>query len=212
MTDVTVFGPLHSTYLRSIRLALEEKGVDYAVEPVEMKQPSHLELHPFGRVPAFRHGDFQLYESMAIMAYVDGAFDGPALMPSDPRQRARMIQWLSICACYFDADVTRRYIVATMFAKDGERDMDAINAALVDVRHHLGVTEATLNETPYLAGEALSLADLMLLPMMFYVSRMPEGDELLSEQPALAKWLARMSERPSFTATLPPPPPSQAAA
>ena len=210
MADVTVFGPPRSTYLRSIRLALEEKGVDYALEPVEFKQPSHLDLQPFGRVPAFRHGDFQLYESTAIMAYVDGAFDGPALVPSDPRQRARMIQWLSICACYFDADVTRRYIAATMFAKDGERDMDAINAALVDVRHHLGVTEARLNETPYLAGDALSLADLLLLPIMFYVSRMPEGDELLGEQPALAKWLARMSERPSFAAALPPPP-SQAA-
>ena len=92
MTDVTIYGPPHSTYLRSARLALEEKGVDYALEPVEFKSPAHFDLHPFGRVPILRHGDFQLYESMAIMAYVDETFDGPALAPSEPRQRARMIQ------------------------------------------------------------------------------------------------------------------------
>jgi glutathione S-transferase len=212
MTDVTVYGPPQSTFVRSARLTLAEKGVDYALEPVEMKQPSHLALHPFGRVPAFRHGDFHLYESSAIMAYVDGAFEGPALVPGDARERARMIQWMSAVGSYFDADITRRYIIETVFPKDGERNMERITAALVDVRHRLGIAEAALADAPFLAGDALSLADLMLLPIVFYVSRMPEGDELMGEHPALAKWLAAMSERPSFAATLPPPPPDQVAA
>jgi glutathione S-transferase len=211
MSDVTLYGPLHSTYLRSARLTLEEKGVAYALEPVEFKQPSHFDLHPFGRVPILRHGDFVLYETPAIMAYVDDTFDGPALVPADGRARARMIQWMSICADYFDADVTRRYIIETVFAKDGERDMERITAALVDVRHHLGIADATLAEAPYLAGDALSLADLMLLPIVFYVTRMPEGDDLMGEHPALAEWLARMSERPSFAAALPPAPNEAAA-
>lgn len=211
MTDVIVYGPPQSTFVRSARLSLAEKGVDHVLEPVEMKQPSHLALHPFGRVPAFRHGDFHLYETLAVMAYVDATFDGPALVPTDPRQRARMIQWMSICASYFDADITRRFIIETVFAKDGKRDMERITAALIDVRHHLGIAEAALTEAPYLAGDALSLADLMLLPIAFYVTRMPEGDDLMGEHPALARWLAGMSERPSFAATLPPPPTGEAA-
>jgi glutathione S-transferase len=206
MSDVIVHGPPQSTFVRTVRLALEEKGVAYELAPVEFKQPSHLELHPFGRVPAFDHGDFHLYETNAILAYVDAAFDGPSLVPADPRSRARMDQWVSSVACYFDADATRAYVLEYVFPKGEAPDRAKIDAALVHVRHHLGVAEAALAGSAWLVGDEMSLADLMLAPVVFYVMLMPEGKELLGATPNLRRWFKEMRRRPSFEATTPPPP------
>src|SRR5258706_13102656 len=88
MTDVTVFGFQRSTFVNIVRLVLQHKNVPFAfhdLEP-EMGAPSHLALHPFDRVPILRHGDFTVYETCAIVAYVDEAFDGPRLTPQDLRQ------------------------------------------------------------------------------------------------------------------------------
>ncbi len=212
MTDVVVYGPPQSTFVRSVRMTLEEKGVAYVLEPVEFKQPSHLALHPFGRVPAFRHGDLQLYESSAIMVYVDGAFDGPALHPEDPVRRVRMVQWMSMVNDYYDKDVTRGYVQQYVFAGEDGPDREKIDAALVDVRHHFGIADAALKKAPFLSGDALSLADLMLAPVVFYVTRMPEGEEVLAAYPDLGRWFEAIKGRPSFAATTPPVPSDQAAA
>jgi hypothetical protein len=70
------------------------------LEP-EMGTPTHLALHPFDRVPIMQHGDFMLYETSAIAAYVDEVFDGPKLTPADPQKRARVNQWISAVNAYY---------------------------------------------------------------------------------------------------------------
>ena len=92
MPRVTVFGFPRSTYVKVVRLILTEKGVGYHFHDTEteMYLPVHLERHPFGRVPVLQHGEFLLYETSAIAAYVDEVFDGPKLTPEEPRQRARI--------------------------------------------------------------------------------------------------------------------------
>src|SRR5213082_2769472 len=92
MTDVTVFGFPRSTFVKVVRLILTE---------TEMYAPVHLARHPFGRVPVLQHGDFVLYESSAIAAYIDEVFPGPKLTPADPRKRAKINQWISNLNCYF---------------------------------------------------------------------------------------------------------------
>jgi glutathione S-transferase len=79
---VTLHGPAYSTYTRTIRLVLEEKGVDYELNEVDLLSgqnhaPDHLERHPWGKVPAFEHDGFRLFETFAIGRYVDEAFPGP---------------------------------------------------------------------------------------------------------------------------------------
>src|SRR6185295_11755777 len=100
MTDVTIYGPAMSTYVRTVRLACAEKGVAHAMEEVEFGSDAHRKLHPFGKVPIMRHGDFVLYESEAICRYVDRAFPGPPLQPTDAKALARMDQWLSAIRDY----------------------------------------------------------------------------------------------------------------
>ncbi len=86
-----------SPYAFTAFVALEEKGVDYAVTEVslgdgEHKQAEYARRSVTGRVPMLVHGEFALAESSAIAEYVDEAFDGPRLMPADPEDRARARQ------------------------------------------------------------------------------------------------------------------------
>src|SRR6185295_11803643 len=85
MADVVVFGFPRSTYVHIVRLVLAHKQVPYEFRDLEpdMGSAVHLALHPFDRVPILRHGGFTLYETSAIVTYVDEAFEGVALQPKD---------------------------------------------------------------------------------------------------------------------------------
>ena len=104
MSKPTLYGPAYSTYTRSVRLALEEKGVDYDLVEVDFLQgpmpAEQVERHPFAKVPAFAHDGFELYEVDAIMRYIDEEFDGPSLQSGTAKQRARMNQIISIIDSY----------------------------------------------------------------------------------------------------------------
>ena len=105
MSTPVIHGPAYSTYTRTARLALEEKGVAYTLDEVDLlsgasQKPDHLARHPFGKVPAFTHDDLSLYETAAIARYADEAFPGPKLQPGDVKRRARMMQIISIIDSY----------------------------------------------------------------------------------------------------------------
>ena len=90
MSDPIVYGFPRSTFVNIVRLVLTHKEVPYTfhdLEP-EMGKPSHLALHPFNRVPILRHDDFTVYETSAIVGYLEETFPKPALQPqgrSGPR-------------------------------------------------------------------------------------------------------------------------------
>ncbi len=84
MAHPIVYGPAASTYVWSVRLTLAEKGVTH--ELVEMpfgahREEPHLSRQPFAKVPAFEHDDFALYETQAIIRYVDERFPGRHCSP-----------------------------------------------------------------------------------------------------------------------------------
>jgi glutathione S-transferase len=84
MADLILYGFPQSNYVRAARMACVEKGVPHTLEPAGPHSPAILEMNPFGKMPAMRHGDFTLYETSAIMRYIDDAFAGPRLTPADP--------------------------------------------------------------------------------------------------------------------------------
>jgi glutathione S-transferase len=100
---IVAYGIPGSPYLRQPLLACEEKGVPWRLEALAMgehKQPGYLARQPFGRIPAIEHDGFRLYEAQAILRYIDRAFDGPSLTPSDPKAAARMDQVMNIMDWY----------------------------------------------------------------------------------------------------------------
>ena len=103
MSEVTLYGFPRSVYVQMAGIVLTHHEVAYAFYDLEteMNTPAHLALHPFERVPIFRHGDFTVYETSAIVGYVDEVFGSCRLTPGDPQLRARMNQWISAVNGYY---------------------------------------------------------------------------------------------------------------
>lgn len=203
-----VWGASYSVYVRAVRLALEEKHVPYDLIEVDVFAPGgpptdHLARHPFGRIPAFEHGDVRLYESGAIERYVDEAFAGPPLQPQSPKARARMNQVLSVLDSYcYRTLVWDIYVERVSKPMRGQPPDEArIAAALPRAQTCLAALEAIMG--PWLAGDALTLADLHAAPMFDCFRRAAEGAALLERHPSLLRWWNAIAARPSMIATRP---------
>ena len=210
MAKPTVYGPAYSTYARTARLALEEKGVDYDLVEVDILQgagrtPEHLARHPFGKVPAFEHEGFTLYETDAITRYVNEAFPGPDLEPSDVRERARMTQAIGVIGGYtYPCLITQIFVQRAIMPMLGNAsDEAAISQALPQAQTCLEALERLIDGHTHLAGETLSRADLLLIPVYDYFSQTPEGQRLLGKAPNLQRWWDKVRSRPSVEKTRP---------
>lgn len=205
-----VYGPGYSTYTRTARLALEEKGAPYELVEVDMlggahRQSEHLARNPFGPVPAFAHDGFALYETDAIVRYVDDVAPGPSLTPADAKARARMNQIIGINDSFAYGSIIgklfwQRGVVPMM---GGTPDDKVVEEALPRIRLCLAEWERIMGQGPWLAGSALSLADIMVAPVAAYLHMTPESGVLMGERPGLARWWAAMSARPSMAKTAP---------
>jgi glutathione S-transferase len=202
MSDPIVYGFPRSTFVNIIRLILTHKDVAYKfhdLEPV-MGKPDHLALHPFNRVPILRHGDLTVYETSAIAAYVDEAFDGVRLSPKDVRERARMNQWISAVNSYYYPymiyHVTHERLV---FPELGIAcDEKVVAHALPKVEIGLMAAERQLaHGAKFLLGNELSIADFYLLPSTFAFSLTAEGQAMYPNFPAFCRWRERMDNLPA---------------
>jgi glutathione S-transferase len=206
---LTLYGYRPSVYVRVARLALAEKGVAYDQEEVNPFAPDppaeYLALHPFNRVPTLVHDGFVLYETGAITRYIDRRFPGPDLQPTDPRSLARMDQAIGIVDSYAYWPLVRQvYVHAVRRPRDGQPgDRRAIDNGLAAAAKALAALETLLGRETFLAGSALSLADLHLLPMIAYFVQAPAGAALLDRHAGLVGWWKRLAARPSFAATDP---------
>jgi glutathione S-transferase len=202
MTVVTVYGFPISTFVNIIRLVLTHKNVTFDfhdLEP-EMGSPSHLALHPFNRVPILDHAGFRIYETSAIVLYVDEAFVGPALQPKDLRERARMHQWISAVGSYYYPYMSyhlshERLIYPALGIAPDEK---VVAHALPRIAVALEVMERELaHGKDYLVGDQLTLADFFVLPTLTSLSMTPEGQEMLKARPRITAWRARMEAQPA---------------
>ena len=202
---VTVFGNPRSTYVRSVRMALAEKGVAYSHEPVAPHSVEVLALNPFGRVPAFRDGEFTLYETSAILRYIEESFPGPSLLAGNARLRATMEQWVSLINCHAYDAMVRRYVLQYIFPKgaNGAPDRAVIDAAVPQIKAHLDVLDRAYGTRDQLVDNTVTMADFLLAPIVFYLGMFPEGKTLLAGAPNVTRAHAWMAERPSFKATIP---------
>ncbi len=209
MARPIVYGPAFSTYVWSARLALAEKGVAHELVEVpfgEHREEPHLARQPFAKVPAFEHDGFALYETQAILRYIDEGFPVAPLKPTDLHQFARMSQIMGIVDAYLWPSVVGGILFNRILAPRFGLPVDenAVVAALPRARLCLAEIARLMGDQPYLVGERVSLADLMVIPLLYYFSRLPEGQAAIAEQPSLQPWMARMEERQSFQVTKPP--------
>ncbi|MDX8527672.1 glutathione S-transferase family protein [Mesorhizobium sp. MSK_1335] len=204
MAKPILYGADYSVYVRIARMALEEKGVGYEPVPLDIFAADgipawYLEHHPFGRIPAFEHDGFRLFETSAIARYVDEAFDGPALQPEDARGRARMSQIIGMLDAYgYRAMV---WDVAVERLEKEQPDEKLIASGLSQAETVLKVLTSLKSKGPWLLGEQLTLADLHAAPIIAYFVKVAEGRDLLARFADIRDWYVRMAARPSFAGT-----------
>jgi glutathione S-transferase len=169
------------------------------------RAPEHLKRHPFGMLPAFEHNGFMIYETVPILTYIDDAFPGPRLMPGDIHRRTRAAQILSVINSYaYRPLVWGIFVPRTFFKPDRVVDETAIAEAVRSGEHALrAIEDLTVNPDPFLVGRTISLADLLLEPVVHYLETTPEGKAMLPKVPKLAAWHAAIQTRPSVKETVP---------
>jgi len=207
-----LYGFPGSTYVQIVRLVLAHKAVEFEFQDLEteMNTPAHRELHPFEYVPILRHGDFVLYETSAIVGYLDDVFAEPRLTPASSRQRAKMNQWISAVNSYYYPQIVfhlshERSVFPALGIEPDER---VVQVALPKIERAIDVMERELNaDGPFLVGDELTLADLFMVPCMTSLARTEEGRVLLERYPQVRGWRERMEQLESvkrFRAAQPP--------
>ncbi len=202
MADVKIFGRSRSTYVRSALLALAEKSVLYDLDEMapgdNQKEPYLSTRHPFGRIPAFQYKDFKLYETQAIVRFIDEVFPDPALQPEDLHERALMNQAIGIVDGYFwisaAAQIIRAQLMAPRFAL--EVDHAALEAAIPKAQTCIREIGRMIGSKPFIASQSLSLADIMVAPIMSYLRHTAFGTENLAANQNILDWIERIEKRP----------------
>ncbi|MDB5460631.1 MAG: putative glutathione S-transferase [Caulobacteraceae bacterium] len=206
MSEFVVHGIIGSPYVRAVLLGLEEKGRSYRLAPLPPgghRAAEHLARHPFGRVPAVEHGDFRLYETQAVLRYLERLFPQPALIPEDPRAAARMDQLMGINDWYLMPQISAPIVFPLVVAprlglpSDESRIAECLPRAEVCI----GEIARLLGDQAFAAGADLSLADLMLAPQLSMLAECAQGRALMAPHPALSAWLERMQDRRSMRDT-----------
>jgi glutathione S-transferase len=216
--DRELFWISGSPYSWRVQLALEYKGLPYASRRMdsakqENRAPAFLELNPRGQVPVLRTGNVTLYESVAIIAFLDRAHPAVPLFGQTAHEHGRIWQRISEFENYardlLDVEIVRPLLRA--YAKD---DPEAMRASAVRVCNALGWMEQALSIAPYLAGDAITAADIVALPniqMLRRVAARPEAigmelglEDLGARLPGLGAWLSRMKTMRGYDAAYPP--------
>jgi glutathione S-transferase len=213
MPNVEIIGFAPSTYVRTARMVCEEKAIPYELKPAAPHSPDVTAIHPFGKIPVMRHGDFELCESKAIATYLDITFPGPKLIPTDPRHAALTEQWVSLVNTRMDSTMVRTYLFAYIFPKtgDGQPDRKMIDDVLPALKEEIGLLDRAVAKGGYLAGDSFTFADINVMPILFYLQKFPEASAAIAAAKPLAAYYDRIAARPSFQNTTPPPPPPRQA-
>ncbi|MDH7799388.1 MULTISPECIES: glutathione S-transferase family protein [unclassified Beijerinckia] len=215
------------------RMALEEKGVAWTSRYVDLfnfdqMKPEYLAINPDGVVPTLVHAGQPVHESTIINEYIDAAFDGPQLVPSDPLLAARMREFVRKCEDGFGAIVKLtavKYLLPKLrnrwsdeelarqverrpvkFYRDvhgralrGEIDEAELAEERKTIEGILDALEARLDPGPWVIGDHFTLADITVAPYMYRLWAMG-ADQFwsASRRPRIHGWYKRIEERPAF--------------
>ena len=198
-----IHGTVISTYTRIVQTVAEEAGISWGITATPAQSPENRRRHPFWKVPTVEIDGLNLFESVAIVQYVDNAHNGGALQPDDAKVRAEMDRWIAIANNYlfpvFEHGLIMPYLAHHHLHTPLRSDI--IEAALPEIAHHLGVVCERIEQSPHFAGPDFTLADIFVYCITRPVQLTPEGDNLIGQLLPLRHWLNRIGKRESLVAT-----------
>jgi glutathione S-transferase len=207
MSKLVLYGFDGSTYVRTVRMLLAEKGAQYEQVPVhvlnlEPRQPEHLARHPFGKVPVLDHDDFRILETSAIAPYLDEVLPGPSFTPDNAKDRARMRMGIGIIDAYGYGALVG--VAGFHLFPDfiGGANEEARRSCIAKGRLVLQELMKVKGGDDFLAGSKPSLSDFYLAPICFYVALTPDAEEVFKID-GFHAWWEKIQALPSYKTTAP---------
>ena len=207
MTDTTLYGFSGSTYVRTVRCVLALKGIGYDQVPVnvlagETRAPDHLARHPFGKVPVLDIDGMRLRETDAIVRYLDARNPDPAVLPAEPKARAKADEAASMINSYGYGAIIG--FVAYHLFPDlvGGKNDQARQSSLDQAVTLANALMEIRGRARFLGGETPGYPDYLLGPLVAYAAMTPDGPRLLSV-PGMQDWWDSLSADDTFKATAP---------
>ncbi|HEX8062465.1 MAG TPA: glutathione S-transferase family protein [Allosphingosinicella sp.] len=197
-----VYGASLSPFVRKVLAYGAEKGLELDHKPLGLgsDDPDFLAASPFRKIPAFSDGDFGISDSSAIIHYLEAKYPEPALIPAEPKARARVI-WFDefadtiLCACgakmFFNRIVAPRFL-----GREGDLET-ADKAEREELPPILDYLERTIPANGWLVGEGITLADIAVATAFANFRHLGMTIDA-SRYPKVASFSDRMLARPSF--------------
>jgi len=191
-----------STFSRRVLIAFAEKQIPHELVTVDMparrhREQPYLSLNPYGRVPTLEEDGFVLYESTAILNYLEATRPAPPLAPADLRQRALVDMHMKLC----DLQLSRHagtIVFPKRFLPKERWNTAAIADAKAQIEKHFDILDRHLTGKTWLVAEQFSLADICNAPFLEFLPLME-----ITPPPAVAAWSERVLARPSAVETRP---------
>jgi glutathione S-transferase len=207
--QVHIYGPSFSNFVRTVMLACEENDINYTTgfevdgEEIVFKSEQHFSLHPFGKLPVLLEGDFALPETASICRYLDA---GNKYQPVNLKMAAKHDAFCALISIDIDKALIRDYLLEFAFPKGDNQQVrvDVVTKAIPEVSKALEVIAKQLQQPGIIDGEQLTIADMLLAPMLAYLSGLPEAFNLLPNYPSVQAYLAKLMNKPSCQKVLKP--------
>jgi glutathione S-transferase len=191
-----------STFSRRVRIALLEKKIPHEIVEVDMaakqhRSPEYLKLNPYGRVPTLEEDGFVLYESTAILEYLELTRPDEPLLPPDPRGRALAAMHVKLC----DIQVARQtstIIFPKRFLPKERWDEKAMGQAKAEIEKHFAILDGQLGTKQWLVNDRYGMVEVCYTPLVQFLELMA-----IAPPPAVAAWVERMLSRDSAVQTKP---------
>lgn len=212
-----VFWVSGSPFSWRVLLTLEVKQLKYSARLLEaskgeLKKPDYLALNPRGKVPTLKDGELVLYESLAIMQYLERKHPEPAIFGRTPSETALIWRFISEFFSYLYASLSR--VVTPLFFDKSKEKADDIRAATTELHPELTRLEEALGESAWLGSSALSAADIAIYPFIKGLLRAAAKEEakplalgllpLEARYSGVAAWMQRIEKLPGYERTYPP--------
>lgn len=202
-----------------VLLALEYKRLEYTnhllqFSKQEHKSPQMLSLNFRGRVPVLKDGDYVVFESLAVLFYLDRKYPDPPLFGRSPEEAGVIMRVICEYQAYAEEHVMK--IVSSFLVRTPGKTPkpDELADAMHRVASEARSIEARLAKSDWVVGENVSAADIIIFPSLQILLRAlarPEASDLSSRflplqvnYPALSRWIARVEALPGYDRTYPP--------
>jgi glutathione S-transferase len=204
VSKLLVYGLTASTYVRTVRLLLEEIGAEYTIQSVnifngESQSAEYLAKHPFGKVPTLDVDGEILYETAAITQYLDTVLAHGKYSPAEPMRQARMRQIMGIIDGYLYDPAIGTIVIQSLIvpSQGGKTDVEKVKNAIAPVKIALEAIESLVVCTPYLLGSDITITDFYLIPIFVYLSKTAEFAVVTAQAPKLLTWWETASQLPN---------------